>query len=644
MVSAKLLSLSSLAVGLFSLPAQALLTKNGNVNLGKAERMLPTRAEHLFPHLKKRADDLSKLDLQDEMQLTWTYPNKDGSMTVADMKLKKPEADHPLLALESFDDLTSSIKCEDSNKQISVAFKSSEAMERAIENWDYVNQNKSDFFYLIANHVGCGPDAERHPYKVVGVDFNEAALTTTFSTQATSWNETAASYDMKLGTRSIAELPRGLVKRDTADTIIKTIFTLFRQTPSGMLLEGAAQLLAGGTFNIDLSTGDKENEILLWRSFESDKVRVESKCVGCYTTGTIQWDTEYSMENGLIGEVVARGTPKGLGGKIKITTDIEADLDEGYEIEKLIAIPGASSPITISDVLSVGWTIEVGPGFELGLKAQGGFSVGFEWGIPDTASVEVHSFAITESKSSGFEGATFTPSFSLDKLYAEGSAALYAKARLTLGLVIAGKSVGVRTDFKASNKAIIQAGLLPDDACPGQDDLESLRSGGLKVGLVDEFEVTVAAGIEDTSFDIPFKLWSHEVPIAGHCFAAPILPPADLQKLVPEGATKANPEEKAKVELPPVALPEGYLEVTSQPDAPATEEPETKATDETPATEEPEAKTDDEAPATEESEISAKSEDEAPATEEPEAKSEDDAPAAEEPEANTEETPAEEEE
>lgn len=79
MVSAKLLSLSSLAAGLFSLPAQAYLTKSGDVNLGKAERMLPTRSEHLYPHLKKRADDLSKLDLQDEMQLTWTYPNSINS-------------------------------------------------------------------------------------------------------------------------------------------------------------------------------------------------------------------------------------------------------------------------------------------------------------------------------------------------------------------------------------------------------------------------------------------------------------------------------------------------------------------------------------------------------------------------------------
>ncbi|KAK6506746.1 hypothetical protein TWF481_005206 [Arthrobotrys musiformis] len=575
MVSAKILSLSSLAAGLFSLPAQALLTKNNNVNLGRAERMLPTRAENLYPHLKKRADDLSKLDLQEEMQLTWTYPNKDGSMTVADMKLKKPKADHPLLALESFDDLTTSIKCEDSNKKISVAFKSSEAMERAVENWDYVNQNQSDYFYLIANHVGCGPDAERHPYKVVGVDFNEAALTTTFSTQATSWNETAATYDMKLGTRSVAELPRALVKRDATD-VLKTVFDLWKKTPAGLILTGAAELIAGGTFDIDLSSGDKESEVLLWRSFESDKVRVESKCVGCYTTGTIHWDTEYSMDDGVIGELVARGSPQGLGGKVKITTEIEADLEEGYEIEKLIALPGVSSPITISDILSVGWTIEVGPGFELGLKAAGGFTVGFEWGIPDSATVEVHSFAMGESKSSGFDGATFTPSFSLDKLYAEGSAALYAKARLTLGLVIAGKSVGIRTDFKAANKAIIQAGVLAEDACPGQEDLQTLSSG-LKIGLVDEFEIVIAAGVEDTPLDKEFKLWSHEVPIAGRCFAAPILPPSDLQKLVPEGASKSAPEEKAQTELPETTLPEGYLEVTGDgtaPEAPATPEAE----------------------------------------------------------------------
>ncbi|KAK6330554.1 hypothetical protein TWF718_002754 [Orbilia javanica] len=157
----------------------------------------PVRAEELYPHLRKRDEDWSRFNLQDEVKLLWAHNNHDGRV-VFDMDIQKPDQEHPLLALEELDTFTDSIICQEPT--ITLRFRSEAAISRAEEAWGWINGADMDYFYLIANHDGCGPDAMRHPYKVVRVENDPKNLTTIFTTQNVPWEEVTPNHKMSIGT------------------------------------------------------------------------------------------------------------------------------------------------------------------------------------------------------------------------------------------------------------------------------------------------------------------------------------------------------------------------------------------------------------------------------------------------------------
>ncbi|KAF3159045.1 hypothetical protein TWF788_004031 [Orbilia oligospora] len=157
----------------------------------------PIRTEELYPHLRKRDEDWSRFNLQDEVKLLWAHNNQDGKV-VFDMDIQKPDQKHRLLALEELDTFTESIVCKEPT--ITLKFRSEAAIGRAEKEWGWINGADTDYFYLIANHDGCGPDAMRHPYKVVQVDNDAKNLTTTFTTQNVDWEEVTPNHKMSIGT------------------------------------------------------------------------------------------------------------------------------------------------------------------------------------------------------------------------------------------------------------------------------------------------------------------------------------------------------------------------------------------------------------------------------------------------------------
>ena len=59
-----------------------------------------------------------------------------------------------LVLMERFDSLTSSVDCNDDDGTMSLTFKSQDAFNHALQEWNYVNQNDDGKFLLIANHEG----------------------------------------------------------------------------------------------------------------------------------------------------------------------------------------------------------------------------------------------------------------------------------------------------------------------------------------------------------------------------------------------------------------------------------------------------------------------------------------------------------
>lgn len=72
-----------------------------------------------------------------------------------------------IVLMEKFEGLTKKVDCNGDDGSLSLTFKSKDAFDQAVKKWNFINQGTDRNFILIANHDGCGPDAERQAYQLV---------------------------------------------------------------------------------------------------------------------------------------------------------------------------------------------------------------------------------------------------------------------------------------------------------------------------------------------------------------------------------------------------------------------------------------------------------------------------------------------
>lgn len=69
-----------------------------------------------------------------------------------------------MVSMERFETLTSAVNCKGDQGAMSLTFKSQDAFNYAVGQWNHINAAPEKKFLLIANHNGCGPADERQPY------------------------------------------------------------------------------------------------------------------------------------------------------------------------------------------------------------------------------------------------------------------------------------------------------------------------------------------------------------------------------------------------------------------------------------------------------------------------------------------------
>ncbi|KAI2080231.1 hypothetical protein LOZ36_006562 [Ophidiomyces ophidiicola] len=126
-----------------------------------------------------------------------------GKLFMANMTLHAPE-NLPVVLMEEFESLTSTVDCKGDDGQMALTFKSQEAYDFAIKSWSYVNANKEKEFVLVANHAGCGLKGRRQAYKITKVVNVAAKLTVTLEAQAVAWKQFAGNFDIDFGNYKIA--------------------------------------------------------------------------------------------------------------------------------------------------------------------------------------------------------------------------------------------------------------------------------------------------------------------------------------------------------------------------------------------------------------------------------------------------------
>ncbi|KAK6530720.1 hypothetical protein TWF281_007559 [Arthrobotrys megalospora] len=176
--------------------------------------LVPIRQEQLIKGLKRRSDDFSRLKPQDQVQMFYGKALSEEHVRLADMTVTKPDANHPLILLENFDDLTDSITCSDEDSKLALKFKSKDAMDTAIKSWDWINESDNDYFFLFTHHhhTGCGPDEERTSYKITAVNYDKATFTTVLTKEKATWNETLQNFEIKI--RTVEHPMPSFAKRD----------------------------------------------------------------------------------------------------------------------------------------------------------------------------------------------------------------------------------------------------------------------------------------------------------------------------------------------------------------------------------------------------------------------------------------------
>ncbi|KAK6542542.1 hypothetical protein TWF694_006490 [Orbilia ellipsospora] len=389
--------------------------------------LLPIREEHLYPRMQKRSDDLSRLHLQDSVTLLFGKRASTDQIHLANVTAINPNPKHPVITLEKFDSLTKGIRC--AGDTLILQFTSKDVMEYAIKQWDWVNQDSKDYFYLISqhHHSDCNPVDERKPHKVTAVKYDFKKHIAVLTLGATSWSETLGSFEFGFDTvdhkfepsqqqthepvvkrggesvTSVLDFPKLVLKHycDGAGSLSWFIpacdrMNLFNlpyllDAASSAAIEKAWDVIPefdGGKESTDINwgkPGSKERVKLIGsdsaiKNGEVGKVApqitTEINCVGCYLQGNVQFSAFGSKnEKGAMNLMVAF-KPK-LKGKLEIEFSGKVAIAKEFNLLEMFIWEALQAKV-IKDIVALKPQFLNGPGVAMSAGVEGNFTLGFE--------------------------------------------------------------------------------------------------------------------------------------------------------------------------------------------------------------------------------------------------------------------------
>ncbi|KAK6332907.1 hypothetical protein TWF696_002926 [Orbilia brochopaga] len=489
-----------------TVPVSKLQSRSIAESMKNAIELLPIDEESLLPaHLRKRNDDLSRLDLKKEVRLIYGGVVSDKQIYMANMTLYQPDPSHPLIMMEKFDNLVRDISCKEG--QIVLGFNDDAAMKYAINAWDWVNEKDKDYFFLIANHKGCSTDMQRSPYRVDEVHYDDKAFTTTLMTKAISWESIATDFDLSL---SSANMPRRNRKRVQTKDISKR-----------GLWETIGNFAFGKSVYWDLTVGDIDGGR---RKIFADPLHefsnLEVHCVGCYLSGGIEIAGYIKVVKGSVKQLYVAAKPKNLHGKLEIETFIRATLpDPGLKWDMNLfelGIPGLSIP----GIFTLGPSLQYQVGFQLAGSGSGNFSLGVQTTIPNEANVVGDLLDMSQSSATGFEKSTLQPILMLNEMSARANFYVYAQPVIGFGVkVLTQYGVEAALELKLPYiNADISSGYNKNGFCP-DDKLKRVSGAKSTSGANIElwFKAAKFTGFPSMLTDFDRKLWGIRWPFYETC-------------------------------------------------------------------------------------------------------------------------------
>ena len=104
-----------------------------------------------------------------------------------------------IVSMERFKPMLKSVEC---GEKTVLEFESREDFEYAIRAWDWINEDETHSFILVADHPGCGPDDERQPFYIHNADYDEQKNTAYLYGDEKEWKAVARTFDLDFGRMS----------------------------------------------------------------------------------------------------------------------------------------------------------------------------------------------------------------------------------------------------------------------------------------------------------------------------------------------------------------------------------------------------------------------------------------------------------
>lgn len=108
-----------------------------------------------------------------------------------------------ILSMERFTPLLKDVECDD---HMILSFKNKASFEHAIRAWDWVNEDETHSFIMIANHPKCEPE-DRAPYYILDADYDEENNIAHLYGERKTMKEIAHTADVDIGTAQLPDDP-----------------------------------------------------------------------------------------------------------------------------------------------------------------------------------------------------------------------------------------------------------------------------------------------------------------------------------------------------------------------------------------------------------------------------------------------------
>ncbi|KAL9011588.1 MAG: hypothetical protein Q9173_003576 [Seirophora scorigena] len=345
-------------------------------------------------------------------------PTDDGQLLIANMTLYAPDG-LPIVLMERFESLTSTVDCKGDDGAMSLTFKSKQAYDYALKTWQYINEANEKQLLLIANHDGCGPADERQPYKVSSVTEDSADLTIAMKSTVAAWSEVAGSYDLDFGKAALRHPSQGMRPRGFWGDIANVGKDVLGAT------QGNDDISKSFSFNVAAGQSGKKEAIL-----KDPKGRLSIDCIDCYVTGS--WQV-----NGFqLQDLTLQAAPQSFKAVMQLQAVVTATASPAslQESKELFAagIPGVGIAVPGIFKLGVAFSYEVGTSATFAGSATVDF--GLEASLPNEAKVVADITNPSSSSATGWEGTSFKPNLEVTKLSASLTLAAFSKPKLSFGI------------------------------------------------------------------------------------------------------------------------------------------------------------------------------------------------------------------